>query len=107
MALGFAESACDRLARAVPIRRKHMFGGTGLFSGKLFFAIVTDDAVYFKADEGSRAEFEGRGMEPFHPFGDAQVISCWRVPAEVLDDPDELPRWIDRALEAAQRPQTV
>jgi DNA transformation protein len=31
-----------------------MFGGVGIYSGDLFFALIADDTVYFKADDSTR-----------------------------------------------------
>ena len=44
-----------------------MFGGTGLYAGKTFFAIVFAGRLYFKTDESTRTEYEARGMRPFRP----------------------------------------
>ena len=61
----------DQLSRAMPrIRARPMFGGVGIYSGEIFFALIADDRVYFKVDESTRPDFESRGMGPFRPFGD-------------------------------------
>ena len=78
----------DQLNRAVPrIRARPMFGGVGLYSGELFFALIADDTVYFKADASTRPEFEARGMEPFRPFGtkaeQCNIISFQRISSRI------------------------
>lgn len=80
-----------------------MFGGVGLSRHELFFALIADDTLYFKADEVSRPVFESAGCEPFKPFGGDKAMSYWTVPLEALEDPVEMAAWTARALDAALR----
>lgn len=95
----------DQLNRAVPrIRARPMFGGVGLYSGELFFALIADDTVYFKADASTRPEFEARGMEPFRPFGDeGGTMQYYQLPEDILEDPETLRLWAERALTIARQ----
>jgi DNA transformation protein and related proteins len=103
MSEAFADFARRRLADTVPIHTRRMFGADGVFADSRFLGVVTGEAVFLKVDAGGQAELEARGMEPFHPFGDAQVIRCWRLPDEVVGDPEELTRWVEGALRAAEK----
>ena len=59
----------EQLSRAVPpVRDRAMFGGVGLYSGEVFFALISDDALYIRADEAARPEFEALGMPPYLQF---------------------------------------
>ena len=81
-----------------------MFGGVGIYSGDLFFALIDDDTVYFKVDDTNRPDFEARGMVPFRPAGpDGEVMQYYAVPEDLLEDPEALRPWIDRALQVARR----
>jgi DNA transformation protein and related proteins len=82
---------------------RRMFGGAGIYSGQLFFALVFRDQLYFKVDDGSRAEFEELGMEPFRPYAGKPRLSMtyYAVPVEVLEDSEELAAWGRRAVRAA------
>jgi DNA transformation protein len=95
----------DQLNRAVPrIRARPMFGGVGLYSGELFFALIADDTVYFKVDASTRPEFEARGMEPFRPFGDESgTMQYYQLPEDVLEDPETLRAWAEKALAVARQ----
>jgi len=95
----------DQLSRALPsIRARPMFGGVGLYSGELFFALIADDALYFKADESTRPEFEARGMGPFRPFGDeGGTMQYYQVPEDLLEDPEALRPWAEKAVDIARR----
>src|SRR5207249_11807606 len=73
-----------------------MFGGVGIYSGDLFFALVADDALYLKGDDASRPDFEARGMSPFRPFGeDGEVMQYYQVPADLLEDVEALRPWVE------------
>ena len=79
-----------------------MFGGVGLYSGEQFFGIVAADELFFKVDDGNRTEYEAAHSEPFRPVANRAVaMSYWRVPVEVLEDPDELATWALAAIRAA------
>jgi DNA transformation protein len=81
-----------------------MFGGVGIYAGELFFALIADDTLYFKADDSTRPEFEARGMGPFRPYGEtSEVMQYYRVPDDLLEDSEELVQWAERAIAVARR----
>jgi DNA transformation protein and related proteins len=83
---------------------RRMFGGVGLYAGELFFALIADDTLYFKVDDSNRGDFLERRCEPFRPFpDDPRTVSMnyYRVPADVLEDSEELVRWAARARDVA------
>jgi DNA transformation protein len=98
----------EQLARvASGIRARRMFGGVGIYSNDLFFALIDDDALYLKTDAATQREFEALGMRPFRPNADhGEVMGYHQLPPEILEDPDELPRWIDAALSVARQART-
>lgn len=56
--------ARELLRELEPISTRRMFGGVGVYSGEHFFAILVDDALYLKADDGNRPAFEREGLTP-------------------------------------------
>ena len=81
-----------------------MFGGVGLYSGDVFFAIVYHDVVYFKVDDVNRADYVRAGTRPFKPYEKRPTtMQYYEVPASVLEDADELCKWARRAVTAAER----
>ena len=96
--------ALEQLARAVPIAPRKMFGCTGVYTDDAFFAIVDGHDVYFKVDERNLPGYVARGMGPFQPSPHRRrIASFYRVPDEVLADPQELQLWVMGALAAARR----
>jgi len=81
-----------------------MFGGVGIYSGDLFFALIDDDTLYFKVDDRTRPDFESRGMEAFRPYGpEGEVMQYYCVPAEILEDAEALGEWVQRAMAVARQ----
>ena len=101
----FRTLVLDQLGRTVPrIRARNMFGGVGIYAGELFFALIADDTLYFKVDDSNRPDFEARGMGPFLPFGDERdKMQYYEVPADLLDDPEQLRPWAERAIAVAAK----
>jgi len=92
----------DQIGRVAPVRSRRMFGGIGLYSGDRFFGIVDDDVLYFKVDDQTRPRYAKRRMRPFNPMG-TPMNGYWQVPADVLEDADELGAWVDEAIAVAGR----
>jgi len=93
----------EQLRPLGPVTYKRMFGGVGLYRDGLFFALIDNDALYFKVDERNRADYTERGRAAFRPFPDKPQyeMGYYDVPGDVLDAPDELARWAEKALAVA------
>lgn len=88
------------------VQRKRMFGGHGLFRDGLMVALVTGDTLYFKVDDGNRANFEAEGSAPFSygtKDGARTITSYWRAPERVFDEPDAFAAFAEGAFAAARR----
>jgi TfoX/Sxy family transcriptional regulator of competence genes len=43
-------------------------------------------------------------MDPFRPYGeDGEVMQYYRVPDDLLEDPEELGQWAQKAIVVARR----
>ena len=93
----------EQLGRAIArIRARPMFGGVGIYAGDVFFALIASDTLYLKVDDSSRPDFEARGMEPFRPHDDhGEVMQYYQVPEEVVEEPDVLRQWAEKAIAVA------
>jgi DNA transformation protein len=104
----FRDYVLDQLQAAGRVTARRMFGGVGLYLDGLFFALVDDDTLYFKADDSNRARYERAGSKPFCPYPDRpdQSMGYWQVPAEVLEDTGELATWAREAMMVALAART-
>lgn len=80
-----------------------MFGGIGIYSDALFFALIDDDVLFFKVDDANRDDYVSRGMKAFMPFPGQPSLGYFQVPADVIEEAEELTRWARRSVEVAQR----
>ena len=87
------------------ITRRAMMGGATLYCDGTIFAIVGFDALWFKADQESDAEWDAAGAPRFtyEREGGTATMNYRRAPDDVYDDADELRRWAVLALEAGHR----
>jgi DNA transformation protein and related proteins len=92
----------EQLGRVAPVTARNMFGGVGIYSSGLFFALMDDDVLYFKVDDSNRPSFEAAGSGPFRPYDDERVMSYYALPADLLDDVDALRPWMEAALTVAR-----
>ena len=75
-----------------------MFGGHGLYLRETFFGIVFKGRLFLATDVESRREYVRAGMGPFRPNPRQTLARYYEVPAEVLEDPDQLAIWAARAV---------
>jgi DNA transformation protein len=101
----FRTFVLEQLKRAVPaVRARSMFGGVGVYSDDLFFALIDDDVVYFKTNDETRRDFEARGMGPFRPLGESgETMKYHQLPDDVLESPELLQAWAERAIGVARQ----
>ena len=99
----FRDYALEQLAAAGNVIARRMFGGVGLYLDSLFFGLISDDTLYFRTDDTNRPSYENAGSRQFRPFPDrpSHVMAYWEVPAEVLEDAEQLRLWTRQALAAA------
>jgi DNA transformation protein len=104
----FRTYVLEQLGRVAPaIRARSMFGGVGIYSGDLFFALIDEDTVYFKVDDSNRAMFEAQGMGPFEPYGPGGgSMQYYALPEHVLEDTEQLQDWVSAALAVARNKPT-
>ena len=101
----FVRHLLDLLQGFGGVNARRMFGGTGLFRDGLMFGLIHADTLYFKVDEGNRADYEARGLPPFRYERKGKTIALGyrQAPEEALEDEAVLVEWSRRAWEAALR----
>jgi DNA transformation protein len=104
-----ADRIVEMFAAFGPVVPRRLFSGFGVFSDGTMFALVARDTLYLKADRQTVAVFEAEGQGPFTyaakgaKGGNRSIMSYWRAPDRLYDDPDELAAWARDALAAAHR----
>jgi DNA transformation protein and related proteins len=99
----FLAYVVEQLAGLGGVRSKRMFGGVGLYCDELFFGLLDEDVLYLKVDDSNRDDFTAHGMQPFQPFREKPEysMSYYQVPAETIEDAEDLVRWARKAVRVA------
>jgi DNA transformation protein and related proteins len=93
----------EQLATLPHVSSRRMFGAIGLYSDGLFFGLIDNDTLFFKVNDSNRNDYVSRGMAAFCPFPDKpdQSMSYFEVPADALEDRDELTLWARKSVAVA------
>jgi DNA transformation protein and related proteins len=97
----FAAYVHEQLHLLRQVTSRRMFGGLGLYCDGLFFGIIAGDTLYCKVDASNREDYVQRGARPFMPFPGKPAMSYYEVPADVLEDAEELASWAKRSVAVA------
>ena len=93
----------EQLAFLGRISNRGIFGGQGIFIEERLLGIVIDGALYLHTHTSNIEDYTSRGMQQFKPYPNAFDLTTdhHRVPSEVVEQPELLKAWGQRALEAA------
>ena len=94
--------------RSIEVRP--MFGGSGISTEGLTFAIAFEGVIYLRANLEMVPELKALGSKPFvYPYAkhprvrkNPDTAPFWRMPEHLYDEPEEAARWAARSLEAAR-----
>ena len=101
----FVAFVLDQLASLGEVRARAMFGGYGIYHGDIFFAIIVDDRLYFKADADTSREFTARDLGPFTYVARGKTVTLhyYEAPPEVFEEAQAMRRWAQQAVGVALR----
>ncbi len=97
---------CFGAARAGPVTRERLFGGSGLRIDGELFGVILRGTLYFVVDDQTRPRFVEAGMGPFtysRKSAQRRIERWYELPEDVLLDPGDLRDWVRDALAAARR----
>lgn len=94
----FKDFIVDQLRDLAYLEARRMFGGFGLYQDERFFGIVHKGRLFFKIDDSTVVEYRKRKMKPFRPNAKQTLKSYYQVPADIIEDADELAAWSRRAI---------
>ena len=106
MSREFCEHLIDQLSPWANVTVKSMFGGFGVYRAGQIFGIVDEDMLYFKVDDTNRPDYEAAGSEPFTyeaKGGKKNSLAYWIVKSEIMDDPEALSEWAEKAYQVGLR----
>lgn len=98
----------DLFAELPGITSRKMFGGYGIYKDGIIFGLIAYDVLYFKVDEINKPDYEKKGSKPFtYSQGNHKptTMSYWELPADIMDDKEELKKWMNTSVEASIRTQ--
>lgn len=101
---GFKEFVLDQLADLRGLTCRAMFGGYGLRYRDTFFGIIHKGRLYFKVFRTTIARYQDEGMKPFRPNAKQTLTSFYEVPADILEDAEQIVAWAEAAA-TAPRPK--
>jgi DNA transformation protein len=101
----FVEFVIESLQPLRGVSARRMFGGFGIYKDGVMFALIADDQLYFKVDDGNRAAYEDAGLPHFTYTDKGKSIRMpyREAPSDGFDDPDILCAWAREAYSAALR----
>lgn len=102
---GLIDLVAEAMAPVGTVTHRKMMGGATLYLDGVVFMIVADDSLWFKADRHSDAAWDALGCERFSMQMSDRVatMNYRRAPDGIYDDPEELRRLGELALEAGHR----
>jgi DNA transformation protein len=89
-----------------PVTMRRMMGAAVLYLDGTNFAVLDDEAVWFKADAESAAIWDSAGCERFTftgSDGKVETMNYRRAPGDVYDDPEAMQHWATLAQAAGLR----
>jgi DNA transformation protein len=99
----FREYVLEQLRPVARVTWKKMFGAVGLYADSVFFAIIDDDTLYYKAGDASRPRYIEAGSKAFQPYGDGSYsMTYFELPPDVLEDEEALREWTREAVDAGR-----
>jgi DNA transformation protein len=95
----YLDFVLEQLAGVRRVSHRRMFGGVGLYSDDVFFAVIDNDTMFFKVKDETRPRYERRKMPAFAPIlGKPPMRGYYQVPPGVLEDAAELTKWANEAI---------
>lgn len=88
----FKDFIVDNLNQIENLHERSMFGSWGLYSGKKFFAIISEGKLYFKTNAKTKQYYLENNMDYFKPNDEQHLINYFEVPEDVIESSDELNR---------------
>ncbi|MES2415317.1 MAG: TfoX/Sxy family protein [Pseudomonadota bacterium] len=113
----FADYCCELLSVVGPCRARRMFGGFGISTDGLTFALVADlgggEVLWLKADADTRAQFEAAGCQRFSYSMNRNgrqamhSLNYYSAPEEAMESQHLMLPWARLSLQSALKARPV
>ncbi len=100
----FVSFITDILLPYGTIKTRAMFGGYGVYLDGNIIGIIIDNELFLKGSKNNIGFYEACGSNPFTYINgkSTQVsMSYFKVLPDILEDEDELKKWVELAFEAS------
>ena len=97
---GFRDFVLDQLADLRGLTCRAMFGGYGLRYREVFFGIIHKGRLYFKVTPETAESYRAMGTKPFRVTSQMTLRTYYEVPADILEDAEQLAAWAGAASAA-------
>ena len=101
------EALEDLFSGVGPISIRRMFGGNGIYSDGMIFALELRGELMLKGDDEAGPLYEEAGARRWRythrTSGKDVAMPYWSLPESALDDSDEMTHWARIAIAAARR----
>lgn len=103
MKSSLASRVTEQLSFLGELSNRSIFNAVGIFIDDRLLGIVADDALYLHTGPSNRDDYLSRGCRQFKPYPNAYDLTTdhHQVPDEIVNDPELLKAWGERALHAA------
>lgn len=97
---GFKDYVLDQLTDLRGLTCRAMFGGYGLRYRDTFFGIVHKGRLYFKVSPETIDAYIALEAKPFRVTKTMTLKTYYEVPADILEDANQLAEWTETASSA-------
>lgn len=97
---GFKDFVLDQLADLRGLTCRAMFSGYGLRYREVFFGIIHKGRLYFKVTPETVMRYKEQRMKPFRVTSKMTLKTYYEVPADILEDAEQLAAWAGAASAA-------
>ncbi|MEH6631894.1 MAG: TfoX/Sxy family protein [Halopseudomonas aestusnigri] len=102
----FSNYILELLSPLGEISLGRFFGGTSLKYNDTQFCMIMKNRLYFRVNKSNLDLYLERDSAPFSYLtkkGRVYVKSYYEVPADILDDEDDLLAWAEKAIAASRK----
>jgi len=102
----FVENIVDQLSSLKAITSGNFFGGQGISSNSVQFAMIMGDSLFFVVDNTTRENYTSMGTSCFwymKKTGKVNVRKYHQVPEDILRDKKQLIKWAKESITIATK----